>query len=73
MVTAAALVSLHETEKWELRIALGGNLVFYTRGQRVKEGNGAGVPKEPAGERNIKVKRGKIHRKGEERKERVSY
>lgn len=34
---------------------IGGNLVFYTRGQRLKEGNGAGEPKEPAGERKVKI------------------
>lgn len=47
---------------------IGGNLVFYTRRQRLKEGNGTGEPKEPAGERKVKIKRGKIHRKGEDRK-----
>ena len=64
LVTAAALVSLHETVKPELRMTLWGNLVFYTGGERMKKWNGAGDPKEPAGERKIKMERGKIHRKG---------
>ncbi|OPJ83133.1 hypothetical protein AV530_010542 [Patagioenas fasciata monilis] len=55
LVTDAAFVSLHETEKPELRIALWGNLVFYTGGERMKEWNGAGDPKEPAGERKNQV------------------
>lgn len=38
MVTAAALASLHETEKLELKITLWENLVFYTGGERMKEG-----------------------------------
>lgn len=69
MVTDAALVSLHETEKPELRVALWGNLVFYTGGERMKEWNGAGDPKEPAGERKVKVERLKTHRKGIDCKE----
>lgn len=64
LVAAAALVSLHETEKPELRMTLWGNLVFYTGGERMKEWNGAGDPKEPAGKRKVRMDRRKIHRKG---------
>lgn len=63
LVTAAALVSLHDTQKPELRITLWGNLVFYTGGERVKEWNDAGNHKEPAEEEKVKMEREKIHRK----------
>lgn len=57
LVTAAALVSLHDTEKPELRITLWGNLVFYTGGERMKEWNDAGDHKETAEEGKIKMER----------------
>lgn len=63
LVTAAALVSLHDTEKPELRITLWGNLVFYTGGERMKEWNDAGDHKETAEEGKIKMEREKIRRK----------
>lgn len=63
LVTAAALVSLHDTEKPELRITLWGNLGFYTGGERMKEWNDAGDHKEPSEERKVKMEREKIHRK----------
>lgn len=62
LVTAAALVSLHDTEKPELRITWG-NLVFYTGGKRMKEWNDAGDHKETAEERKTKMEREKIQRK----------
>lgn len=62
LVTAAASVSLHDTEKPELRITWG-NLVFYTGGKRMKEWNDAGDHKETAEERKTKMEREKIQKK----------